>query len=212
MVGVVTGNGLGLSGSSLSVLGAGGQLGVAGGGQGGDAAYVNAKTGNLILQRQDELLVGMGPDIGVARTYNSNATFDFDNNDGWQLSLYRKLSALTGTVNTAGSTITRTEADGAQQVYSYTSGQYTNRDGGGAYDTLTYTAGTNTWTWTDGSTQTTETYDASPTTGEWRIARRADTAGYALVYRYDPTSGLITECHWGQARFSFSKLANPTHC
>jgi len=94
MVAIVTGNGLGLSGSSASVLGAGGQIGNAATGLGPDGAYVNAQTGNLVISRQDELLIGLGPDIGIVRTYNSNGTFDFDNNDNWQISLYRRVFGL----------------------------------------------------------------------------------------------------------------------
>lgn len=60
MVAIVTGNSLGLAGGSANVLGSRGQIGVAGSGQ-GDAAYVNAQTGNLVIQRQGELLVGRGP-------------------------------------------------------------------------------------------------------------------------------------------------------
>ncbi|MCB5191901.1 hypothetical protein LG198_14320, partial [Methylobacillus arboreus] len=156
----------------------------------GDAAYINAKTGNLILQRQDELLIGRGPDLGILRTYNSQGAFDFDNNDNWQLSLYRQLSGLTGNVNTAGSTITRTAADGAQLIYTYDTGtgQYLNKDGGGSYDTLTYS--NTTWTWQDGDSRVTETYEASGSI--WRIKTVADTAGNALTYTYD-ANGLITE-------------------
>ena len=69
MVAILTGNQLGLASSSGSVSGAAGQLGNAALGQAKEAAYVNAKTGNLTIQRQDEILIGRGPDIGVARTY-----------------------------------------------------------------------------------------------------------------------------------------------
>ncbi|MBI2305748.1 MAG: RHS repeat protein, partial [Rhodocyclales bacterium] len=163
-------------------------------GNGGEVVAVNARTGNLIVQHQDELLIGRGPDIGVVRTYNSGAAFDFDNGDGWQLSLYRKLSGLTGTVNTVGSTVRRSGADGAQLTYTYdaTLGRYANKDGGGAYDTLAYDDGTNTWLCTDGDTRIGETYEASPVTGEWRITRQSDPDGNALTYAYD-VNGLITE-------------------
>lgn len=199
MVAVVTGNGLGLSGSSASVLGSGGQLGVAGT-SGGDAAYVNAQTGNLVIQRQDELLIGRGPDIGIVRTYNSQGSFDFDNNDRWQLSLYRKLSTLVGTANSSGSSITRTGADGVVQVYTYdatqgsaTQGKYVNREGGGSYDTLTYTSGSNSWTWVDGDSRLSESYSVSPADAtQWRISAVTDLNGNALTYGYDG-SGLINQ-------------------
>jgi hypothetical protein len=52
MVAVIAGNGLGLSTGSASMLGASGQLGSALTGRGGDTAYVNAKNGNLIIDRK----------------------------------------------------------------------------------------------------------------------------------------------------------------
>ena len=82
MVAILTGNKLGLAGSSGSVLSAAGQIGNAALGQAKEAAYINAKAGNLIIQRQDEILIGRGPDIGVhVPTYNSQGLTDFDNND-----------------------------------------------------------------------------------------------------------------------------------
>lgn len=195
MVAIVSGNGLGLLGGSAGVLGSGGQTGAAGLGQAGEGAWINAKTGNLLLQRQDELLAGRGPDIGVVRTYNSQGGFDFDNGDSWQLSLYRKLGEKsTHALNTAGSTIKRFEADGSQLTYAFDAaqGKYINRDGAGAYDTLSYDATGNTWTWRDGDSGLTETFETSPTAGEWRIKSVADRDGNALTYGYDTTSGLIT--------------------
>ncbi|HOY69474.1 MAG TPA: hypothetical protein PLZ85_01275, partial [Methylotenera sp.] len=194
MVAVVTGNSLGLIGSSAGVVGNHGQLGSAATGQGGDVAFVNAATGNLTIQRQDELLIGVGADIGIVRTYNSRGTFDYDNNDNWQLSLYRRVFGLTGTANTAGSSIKRTSADGAELTYTYdtTLAKYINKDGNGSFDTLSYSAGTNAWTWTDGDTRLTETYELQ-TAGTYRIKTLADTDGNALTYTYDAATSLITQ-------------------
>ena len=68
MVGIVSGQGLGLERSSASILGSRGQLGWASMGRGGDNVFVNATTGNLVITRQDEFLLGLGPDIGINRT------------------------------------------------------------------------------------------------------------------------------------------------
>lgn len=194
MVATVTGNALGLAGSSASALGARGQIGNAALGQGGESVYVNAQTGNLVVQRLDELIAGRGPDLTTLRTYNSNGTFDFDNNDGWQLSLYRKLGGLTGGLNTAGSTITRTGTDGAQSVYAYDAarGIYLCTDGAGAYDTLAYQSAGDHWLWTDGGSGLTETYATSNIAGEWRIVAEADADGNALSFAYD-AQGLIAQ-------------------
>jgi YD repeat-containing protein len=197
MVAVVTGNSLGLVAGSAGVLGGNGQLGSAATGRGGDVAFVNASTGNLTIQRQDELLLGLGPDIGIVRTYNSNGTFDFDNNDNWQISLYRRVFGLTGGtgVNTAGSTIKRTSADGAELTYTYdaTLLKYVNKDGAGSYDTLTYNSGTDKWTWVDGDSRITETFELQ-VAGTYRIKTLADTDGNAITYSYNnATDSLITQ-------------------
>lgn len=63
MVSVITGAGLGLERGSGLVLGSRGQL--------GSSVTVNAANGNLILQNQDEILIGLGPDVILTRSYNS---------------------------------------------------------------------------------------------------------------------------------------------
>jgi len=111
------------------------------------------------------LLVGRGPDLSLLRTYNSQGLLDGDNGDNWRMGVYRKVYNLTGTVNTAGSTVTRVAEDGSESVYTYdtTLSKYVCHDGGGAYDTLAFTSATQTWvwSWTDGTNQLTEHYDAS---------------------------------------------------
>src|SRR5215510_12702461 len=91
MTAIVTGASLGLNDSSLKVLGQDGQVGNA----------------------------GLGNDISVVRTYNSQGVLDGDNNDNWRIGLYKRVYNLTGTVNTAGSTITRVDGDGSELVYRY---------------------------------------------------------------------------------------------
>lgn len=198
MVAIVTGNGVGLGKSSSEVLGQGGQIGLGQLPGAAGNAYVNAATGNLVIRRQDEVLIGRGPDIGVYQTYNSQGTFDFDNNDNWQVSLYRQLSGLTGTVNTAGSTITRTGADGTSLVYTYDStsgsatvGKYINKDGAGSYDTLSYDGTNKVWTWQDGTSRIKESYAVDPNdNSKWRITNVTDLDGNSLAYSYSTTTGL----------------------
>lgn len=50
MVGIVSGNALGLFNTSLFTLGARGSIGSAGLGAGGEAVRLNVATGNLVLQ------------------------------------------------------------------------------------------------------------------------------------------------------------------
>lgn len=78
MVAVVTGAGLGLERSSGFVLGSNGQLGQAAIGRAGDNVYVNAASGNLLVQNIDEMLFGLGQDVDVGRAYNSLGS------GGWQ--------------------------------------------------------------------------------------------------------------------------------
>ena len=181
MSAITTGTGLGLFNTSWNLLGTAGDPTV---GRRGDAVYINSVTGNLIIQRQDDTLASTGLGLGVVRTYNSQGKLNDDNADNWRLGLYRSLAPVTGSVNTAGSTLTRTHADGAETVFTYdtTLSLYRSTDGDGAHDTLAYNATTLIWTWTDGSTRTTETYNSL---GQLTAVR--DTDGNALIYAYTGT-------------------------
>src|SRR5579864_2928148 len=179
MVAIVAGGGLGLERTSAWVLGSQGQLGQAQLGRGGDNVYVNAATGNLVVQTADEMLMGAGPNDPVARTYNSLGALSDDNGDNWRESVSRQVAGLTGTVNTAGSTVTLTDWDGSDVVYSWDASRsaYVSTQGAGAYNTLTYSAAASSWTLTNGSSQVQETYDAA---NGGRITKRTDPDGNAL--------------------------------
>jgi YD repeat-containing protein len=181
MVAIVTGTGLGLERSSGSVFGARGSIGDATFGQFGENVTVNAATGNLVINRTDEILIGLGPDSTFSRNYNSLGTLNDDNGDNWRLNVQRAVTNLTGTINTAGSTVTRIDWDGSDTLYSWdtTVGAYVCKQGTGAYDTLTLTS--NTWTWTDGSTRATETYDKA---NGGRITTLKDADGNKLSFTY----------------------------
>src|SRR6266540_284013 len=134
MVAIVSGNELGLFNSSLNLLGSQGPSGQPNLGRSGERIYLNSATGNLIVQQQDEVLVGLGPDVALLRTYNS-----------------------------AGRTIRRVNEDGSESLYTYDVGLgvYFSPDGDGAHDTLKFNALANQWTWTDGSLRNTETYNSA---------------------------------------------------
>jgi len=63
--------------------------------------------------------------------------------DNWALGVYLQQMLLSGTVNTAGSTLTRTGRDGSQAVYTWDAARncYITRAGSGAHDTIVYNAG-----------------------------------------------------------------------
>src|SRR2546422_1433054 len=163
MVAIVSGAGLGLANGSLNVLGSQGAVGQANQGRAGESVYVNAATGNLVVQNRDEVVIGRGPDLSFLRTYNSQGLLNDDNGDNWRLGVYRKVYNLTGTVNASGSTVIRIAEDGSELIYTYNAalGKYVSGDGSGAFDTLAFDGAAQTWTWTDGNTQVTERYDAA---------------------------------------------------
>ncbi|HEX9811922.1 MAG TPA: DUF6531 domain-containing protein, partial [Burkholderiales bacterium] len=153
-----------------------------------DAVYVNSATGNLVIQAKDEYLARLGPDLALVRTYNSLGQFSDDNGDNWRLSVNRRVYGLTGTVNTAGSTITKEFGDGAQVTYAYDAALalYISSDGDGAHDTLAFNETTGEWTWIDGSRRASETYNSS---GQLIASRDPD--GNLTTYGY--TGDLLTQ-------------------
>ena len=128
-------------------------------GQSNEGVFANVATGNLILQRQDDVLKGLGVDASLLRTYNSSGIFDGDNADGWRLGFMRNL-VFTGPVNTQGSRINRIHADGAIQSYIYNaaSNSYISTDGSGAHDSIHYNSTEQTYLYKDGDTLSTEQY------------------------------------------------------
>ncbi len=192
MVAIVTGKGAGLGNGSVSVLAGSGQLDSGTIGRAGETVTVNAATGNLIVTDRDEMLVGRGPDAVISRAYNSLGAWDGDNPDNWRESPYRRVHDEPATYGASGSTVTRTDWDGSETVYTWnatyidaTHGAYVATAGGGAYDTLVKSG--SVWTWTDGDTQAAEAYDSA---NSGRITSRSDAHGNSLTYTY--TSGLIT--------------------
>src|SRR6185503_5703535 len=125
MVAVVSGNGLGLFNSSLNVLGNAGVLGQGTLGQGNGRAYVNAATGNLVLQFNDENLSGLGADLSLLRTYNSQGQMLNESDpdgDRWRWDQERTVQftkGANGEGRNVGGTVTRTTGDGHTTVYTW---------------------------------------------------------------------------------------------
>ena len=182
MVAVVTGSGLGLQNASGVRIGPEAVLGDENVGWLGSKVSVNAKNGNLVIQNMDEILTGKGPDSIFSRVDNSEV---YTTGGEWREGSQRAVNGLTGTVNTAGSTITRTDWDGSAMVYTWnaTASAYTRP---GVGDKLTFAS--NVWTWTDQARQVTETFDSL---NGGRITSRKDTDLNALTYTYNG-SGKLT--------------------
>ncbi|MEO0575267.1 MAG: hypothetical protein AAF004_07375, partial [Pseudomonadota bacterium] len=137
MTAVFTSSGLGLFNSSIDVLGQGALAGAAAHGQSGEQVFVNAASGNLVLRRDDEFLVGQGLDGLFSRTYNSQGGGFGGDVDDWMFNIHRSLS-FSGTANTVGSTVTRRAADGSLTVFNYdqSSNRYISTDGSGAHNEI----------------------------------------------------------------------------
>ncbi|WP_431686418.1 LysM peptidoglycan-binding domain-containing protein [Hahella sp. NBU794] len=191
MVAVVSGEGLGLFGASLSGAGAG--LSQAGVGQGGERVYVNAATGNLVLQRRDELLLGAGRDASLIRTYNSQGRFTDDNGDNFYFSFNHRLEFNGGTLNKAGSVITRIAGDGSRTDYRYdeSRGLYVSSVGEGAHDTLEFRGGTgaDAFLWTEGESGAQEVYSWQ---GKLSALAHRDEPGRVTISRSAAATTLTT--------------------
>ncbi|HEX3673457.1 MAG TPA: hypothetical protein VHU87_04225, partial [Rhizomicrobium sp.] len=190
MVEIVTGAGTGLERSSGWVLGSRGQLGDASFNRYGENVYVNAANGNLVINRTDEVLIGLGQDDVLERTYNSEGDASDDNADNWMFNAQRHLKTVSGTANTTGSTITLVDWDGSNITYTYnaTSGVYTYQPPTGALDTLSFD-GAHTWTLTNGSTLVKDVYDSS---NSGRIVSSTDRDNNKLSYAYNASGQLST--------------------
>ncbi|WLE58835.1 LysM peptidoglycan-binding domain-containing protein [Burkholderia plantarii] len=206
MVGIVTGNGLGLQSSSLQGLGGRGVLGSAAFGQSGESVYVNVANGNLMIQDRDQMLLGQGVSGAVYRAYNSLGQLA---GDSWREGATRSVGELSGTLGAAGSTIVQTDWDGSYTTYTYDAalGAYvSNAPTGvaigdalnpglapvtttGAHATIRFDAAANRWIWSDGRGQATETYDAG---NGGRLVASRDEDGNTVSYVYDAARRLTT--------------------
>lgn len=175
MVAVVAGNGLGLFNTSLNTLGGQGVLGQGGFGQAGGQAWVNAASGNLILQFTDKQFSGQGLDLFHQRTYNAQGDYE----GGWRWDGERRVT-LNGSLNVAGSSVVRTTGDGHETRYLWNGSLYQSSDGEGAHDSLKWDATASEWVWTDGSRRTEERYNG--TTGLLRQVK--DATGTLIEYGY----------------------------
>jgi YD repeat-containing protein len=214
MVAIVTGNGAGVLNSSASVIGGQGVFGNAETGTTRESVYVNVRNGNLVLQDQDEFLASRAVDLQLTRTYNSHGDFNDGLGEDWKLGLVKQVTGLTGTLNTAGSTITRIDSDGSSAIYTYdaTKKTYMSTDGAGGYQHLSADAN-GIWTWTadrQDKTGAFEVYDSAKNggriqasgqngdtllmsykyTADNRLASVTDASGEITVFHYDDNKRL----------------------
>lgn len=146
------------------------------------ASGINAGNGNFVLQQQDTALASIGLDIGLTRTYNSQARMGATGWGNWQISAGRSVR-LDSTTNTAY----RSNGDGSESKYVFDGTSYRSVDGQGAYDKLAYDANLKKWTWTDGASGVVETYDAN---NKGRLISSRDTSGNLTTYNFT-SAGLL---------------------
>jgi|GEM_PF-475336 YD repeat-containing protein len=187
MVAIVSGNTLGLLGGSSATLGQQGAFGIAGIGKSQEKGYLNVSNGNIVMQQRDDFIASRGIDLSLTRTYNAQGALG----QHWKFGLNREISAVTGVVNGAGSTVVRIAGDGSEALYRYDEarGVYVSTDGAGAYHTLAYDPAAQRWTWSAGDGKLREVYDA---TQQGRIISSADENNHQLSYFYDANTGLLS--------------------
>ena len=185
MVAIVSSNTLGFSSNSLGQRGV---MGPAQSGNNGEQVAVNIATGNLVLQDRDELVAGVGLDIATVRTYNSQGVLVDNQRQNWSRGFYAQAIVLQqGVLNQAGSSLLRTERDGAQSLFVYNAGKgaYVSTDGEGAYNRISVDASGN-FTWLEAASGNSMQYDANG-----RLTRASDASGNLIQYGYS-AGGLLT--------------------
>ncbi|MCE2597267.1 DUF6531 domain-containing protein, partial [Motilimonas cestriensis] len=138
----------------------------------GSNIRINAATGNLVVGSADANMVSKGLDLSLARTYNSQASFNHHTNDNWRFSFEREIQR-------SGEQLHRITGDGHVAVFSLSeNGQYASTAGKGAHDTLALMDGE--WVYTEGTSKIKEYYNAE----SGRLVRSEDANGNLTQYEY----------------------------
>lgn len=182
MAAIISGDTLGLSLSSLHLLGERGRIGEAALGRSGERAYVNIATGNLVLQDQDNLLIQRGAEMTALRTYNSQGRCTDDNGDNWTMGLYRQQIIASSALQQTGSRLTRLERDGGQAHYHWDAAECAYLSSAGACHRIRLDGAH--YIWSDGARQ--ETYARA----SGRLSSSTDAHGHRLDYRFDAHGNL----------------------
>jgi YD repeat-containing protein len=189
MVAIVSGEGLGLSTTSLSTLRSQGLALDAAQGRGNERLYLNVANGNLVIQSLDEHLLGPGLAIDSLRTYNSQGKLDDDEAPGF---LHPGWLEVEGKVGSPESRIRRIDAEGHVSVYSWDEEEesWRNTDGDGAYDSIRYDKSSKTLIWTDGGSGVCELHQQRD--DGWQLTARLDLDGNRIDFSYDRHGRLVS--------------------
>ncbi len=179
MTAIIATEGLGLFNSSKQTLGTTG-LGFGGA---GDQLHVNAVNGNLVVQRQDQVLVGHGVDTSLVRTYNSQAGFNGNDGDTSRFNFQQK-------VVQSGDQLTRWTETGSQQTFTLASGNTYISDDIGVDDSITKVG--DQWVYQNPETQVTYEFNAQGA-NLGKLSRMVNGEGLALTYTHTDISVTITD-------------------
>ncbi|OUS03260.1 hypothetical protein A9Q81_07695 [Gammaproteobacteria bacterium 42_54_T18] len=179
MTAIIATEGLGLFNSSKQTLGTAG-LGFGGA---GDQLHVNAVNGNLVVQRQDQVLVGHGVDTSLVRTYNSQAGFNDNDGDSSRFNFQQK-------VVQSGDQLTRWTETGSEQTFTLASGNTYVSDDIGVDDSITKVG--DQWVYQNPETQVTYEFNAEGA-NLGKLSRMVNGEGLALTYTHTDTSVTITD-------------------
>lgn len=144
---------------------------------------VNLLNGNLVIQRQDELIKAGGSDFNALTTYNSQGQLANPDNY-FSHGFSGRVRLVSGTANTAGSVAERLTAGGYWQRFTYNAqtARYESTEGEGAHDYLTRVS--SGWLYTEGSTSM-QHYYGRQVNGEHYLSNITDPDGNELVILYD---------------------------
>lgn len=172
MTQIITGQGLGLQGSSFG-LGGYGPKGTPNFGQGGSGAFVNAVNGNLILRQEEGFLADIGFGLDLIQFYNSRA----EANSNWRFNLQSSLQCK-GTVNKAGSEVIRTAEDGHQTRFIFNTNKQAYVPLEGGTELLTYKQ--TGWMYKKGNDKTSMFYDQ-----QGLVQHIIDADGHSVNFTYE---------------------------
>jgi YD repeat-containing protein len=140
-------------------------------------AAINLATGNLSVQRQDQLAMARGENNQLVQTYNSLG--QDANGDNWWLGSMARLTSIPLEHKT-GSLIVRRNGDGSQTEYLFDNnrGLYVATDGEGSHDTLKFDATQNVWI-RKNAANSQEIYHV-----QGRLTRKQDAHGQSIHFTY----------------------------
>ncbi|WP_212721695.1 RHS repeat protein, partial [Zooshikella ganghwensis] len=202
MVALVSGSNLGLFNHLVLGNGAGSKVG-----QGNNQVFLNAATGNLILQQHSNELPALGLDTQLTQTYNSQGQHNDARSQSWLLNQHRYLTDLPEKA-TVGSKLRRANGDGSFSEYHFDSEKqaYISTDGSGAHDQIRFDEAKKLWIWQEGTSGVVEHYNS-----DGQLVSRNDRDGHLLNFSYENNLlSRITDASGQQTTLSYIQVSGKT--